>query len=75
MQFIKLLLRNTLYTTRFRSVASRAYLESEGLRFNIIHFNTFMIQSFKIEAKLFNAQGCSSYVIDAKNKNTELQGD
>jgi len=33
-----------------------------------------MIQSFKIEAKLFNSQRCPSYVIDTKNKNTQLQG-
>lgn len=60
MQVMKLLLRDTLYITRFRSVASRVLLESEGLCFNIIYINTFMIQSFKTEAKLFNCQDCSS---------------
>jgi len=62
--------------TCFRSVASRVLLESEGLRLNIIYIiNTLMIQSFKEEAKLFNSQGCSSYVIDTKNTNTKLDGD
>jgi hypothetical protein len=51
MQFIKLLLRNTFYITCFRNVASRALLEYEGLRFNIIYINTFMNQSFTTEAK------------------------
>jgi hypothetical protein len=36
-----------------------------------VHFT--MIQSFKIEAKLFNSQRCSSYVIDTINKKTQLQ--
>jgi len=50
MQFIKLLLRNTLYITCFRSVAIRFLLESERLHINIIYINTLMIQSSKTEA-------------------------
>ena len=61
--------------TCFRSVASRVLLGSEGLRLNIIYINTLMIQSFKTEAKLFNSQCCSSYVIHTKNTNTKLEGD
>jgi hypothetical protein len=75
MQVMKLLLRDKVYITCFRSVASHVLLESEGLRFNIIYIKTFMIQSFKTEAKLFNSQDCSSYVIDTKHKNTKWQGD
>jgi len=55
-------------------MASRVLLESEDLRLNIIYINKLTIQSFKTEAKLFNSQGCSSYVIDTKNTNTKSEG-
>ena len=55
-------------------MACSVLLESESLRFNILYTITFMNQSFKTEAKLFTSQGCSSHVIDTKNKNEKLQG-